>query len=103
VVVASAGLAVAPSKATALAMLVACVVQTTCALTAVKLLRGRALPWRYAPLEIGRSYVALACWARAWASRRIAWRGHPFVLGAGTVISPLEAPPAREAREELAA
>jgi ceramide glucosyltransferase len=104
VVAASAGLGLAPSKATALAMLIACTVQTACALIAVKLLRGRALSWRYAPLEIARSYVALACWARAWASRRIAWRGHPFALGPGSVIAPLDASAAQEAGgEELAA
>jgi ceramide glucosyltransferase len=104
VVVASAGLGLAPSKETAFAMLLASVVQTVCALGAVKLLRGRALPWRYAPLEIARSYVALACWARAWATRRIAWRGHPFALGPGSVITPVEAAGAPSADgEELAA
>ena len=46
-------------------------------------LRGRALAWRYAPLEIVRSYVTLLCWARACVSRRIEWRGHPFISASG--------------------
>ena len=50
------------------------------------LLRRRSFAWWYVPLEVIRSYVAIFCWLRAWASRRIAWRGHPFVLQRGSAI-----------------
>ena len=99
VVVATGGLGLAPSRATMAVLVAACLVQTTCALLAVRLLRGRAMAWRYAPLEIVRSYVAFACWLRAWASRRIAWRGHPFLLCRGSVIVPAEAGAASSAAQ----
>lgn len=89
IVVASAGALLAPGKTTALVLVCVCLAQTACALLAVRLLRGRALAWWYAPLEIARSYLSLLCWACACVSRRIAWRGHPFVLQRGTVIVPV--------------
>ena len=89
IVVASAGALAAPCKLTAGLLGVVCLMQTVCALLAVRWLRGQALAWWYAPLEIVRSYVALACWACACASRRIVWRGHSFLLGRGSVIVPV--------------
>jgi ceramide glucosyltransferase len=89
ILVASAGVLVVPGKITAAVLVAVCIAQTTCALVAVRLLRGRALAWWYAPLEIARSYVTLLCWACACLSRRIAWRGHPFLLQRGSVIVPL--------------
>jgi ceramide glucosyltransferase len=86
IVVASLGVLVAPSKTTAVALMSVCVLQTACALLAVRLVRGDRLAWWYAPLEIARSYVTLLCWVRAWGNRRIAWRGHPFELGPGSAI-----------------
>ncbi len=86
VVVASGGVIAAPCKLTAGVLAAVCLAQTACALLAVRLLRGRALAWWYAPLEIVRSYVTFLCWAGACVSRRIAWRGHPFSLRRGTVI-----------------
>ncbi len=88
IVIASAGLVLAPCAVTVAVLAGVCLAQTACALAAVRLLRGRALAWWYAPLEIGRSYLTLLCWAEACISRRIAWRGHPFVLGRGSVIVP---------------
>jgi ceramide glucosyltransferase len=88
VVVATGGVVAAPCKLTAAVLAAVCIVQTACALSAVRLLRGRALSWWYAPLEIARSYMTLLCWAYACASRRIAWRGHPFFLRRGSVIVP---------------
>jgi ceramide glucosyltransferase len=67
------------------------VLQTFVALGITALLRGGRLPWRFAPLEIVRTYLHLACWASALLSMRIQWRGHPFVLKHGSVIVP--APP----------
>jgi ceramide glucosyltransferase len=89
VVVASAGLALAPGEVTAALFLATCVVQTAAAHTAVRALRGTWLSWRYIPLELVRSYVGLFCWARACASRRIEWRGHAFTMMRGTRIVPV--------------
>ena len=89
IVVASAGVVMAPCKLTAGLLGAVCLMQTVGALLAVRLLRGQALAWWYAPLEIVRSYVTLVCWGCACASRRIAWRGHPFVLCRGSVIVPV--------------
>jgi ceramide glucosyltransferase len=91
IIVATAGALVAPGKVTAAVFVAICLAQTACALVAVRLLRGRALAWWYAPLEIARSYISLLCWACACVSRRIAWRGHPFVLHRGSVIVPVAA------------
>jgi ceramide glucosyltransferase len=89
VVVATIALLASPCRETVAALAVVCVVQAMCGAAAVRLLRGHALPARYVPLEILRSYAWFACWAWAWVSRQIIWRGHPFVLHAGTVITPL--------------
>ena len=64
---------------------------TQVALSMVALLRGRAMAWKHAPLEIVRTVLLLGCWVAACASTRIQWRGHPFVLRRGSVIEP--APP----------
>jgi ceramide glucosyltransferase len=88
IVVASVSAVIAPSKPTAAALAVACVAQTACALSAVRVLRGHWLGWWYAPLEVVRSYMTLFCWARACVSRRIEWRGHAFTLLRGSVIVP---------------
>jgi ceramide glucosyltransferase len=103
ILVASAGALAAPSKVTVGLLGVVCLLQTVCALLAVRLLRGQALAWWYAPLEIVRSYVTLACWACACASRRIAWRGHAFVLCRGSVIVPAHTPDSSNTRAGLPA
>ncbi|MGA3123926.1 MAG: glycosyltransferase [Polyangiaceae bacterium] len=59
------------------------------AVAAVRLLRGRAVAWWHGPLEIVRSVLALICWIRACASRKISWRGHPFWLLRGSEILPV--------------
>jgi ceramide glucosyltransferase len=64
------------------------VLQTIVALGITALLRGTPLAWRYAPLEIVRTYLQLVFWAGALVSMRIQWRGHPFVLKQGSVIVP---------------
>jgi ceramide glucosyltransferase len=88
VIVASMALLLAPGKVMAAVFVAVCLAQTACALLAVRLLRGHPMAWWYAPLEVARSYVALLCWASAFFSRRIAWRGHPFLLQRGSVIVP---------------
>jgi ceramide glucosyltransferase len=104
IVVASLGAGIAPSKLTMAALAIVCIAQTVGALVAVRLARGRALAWWYAPLEVARSYLTLLCWLRACASRRIAWRGHPFALLRGSVIVPVPSDLERsESRRGLAA
>ncbi|MDP9152148.1 MAG: glycosyltransferase [Myxococcota bacterium] len=103
VAVASIAVALAPSTLTAAVLALACLLQMAGALLAVRILRGEWLTWWYAPLEVVRSYVALFCWVRACASRRIAWRGHAFVLKKGTLIVPVAAPSERAATRARAA
>jgi ceramide glucosyltransferase len=104
IVAASIGVVIAPGTVTAAMLGFACVLQTCCALFAVRWLRGRWLPWRYVPLELVRSYVCFFCWLRACGSRRIEWRGHTFLLKRGSAIVPVAASVDRSAgRARLAA
>lgn len=80
--------AVAPSRIAALLLAIAVVVQTIDAQIALACVRGRPLPWTHAPLEVVRTLVLFTCWLGAWSTRRIAWRGHPFVIGVDSAISP---------------
>jgi ceramide glucosyltransferase len=91
VVVTTFGVLIAPSRMTALLLAAAAIVQTFCAFISAALLRRYWFAWWYVPLEVIRSYVGIFCWLRAWGSRRIAWRGHPFVLQRGSAIVPLSA------------
>ncbi len=104
IVAASMALLLAPCKLTGAMLGIACVAQTAMALSAVRLLRGHWMSWRYVPLEMVRSYVAFLCWILAFGSRRIEWRGHRFLLGRGSAIVPV-APSAERAasRARLAA
>jgi ceramide glucosyltransferase len=86
---ASLALLLAPTKLTAAMWVLACLLQTCTAMLAVRVLRGSWMSWRYVPLELVRSYIALFCWVRACVSRRIEWRGHIFLMRRGTVIEPL--------------
>ncbi len=58
------------------------------AFVAVRALRGTWPALWTAPVEVVRPFFLLACWARAWASRRVSWRGHPYRLHKGMVITP---------------
>jgi ceramide glucosyltransferase len=92
IVVATIALLVAPCEVTLALLAGIAVFQTACAMLSVRLLRGKSLAWWYAPLEVVRSYLALFAWLAAWASNRIAWRGHPFLLRKGSVITPISGP-----------
>jgi ceramide glucosyltransferase len=87
---------VAQSRTSLWACVVTALLQTLVAFASIRALRGRSLAWYYAPLEILRTYLTLLCWGRAWFSRRIAWRGHAFLLAEGSVIVP--APPSSWSR-----
>jgi ceramide glucosyltransferase len=69
-------------------VVVAATIQTVGGFVSTRAIRGTWLAWHYVPLEVVRTIVALGCWATAWISRRVSWRGHAFVLGAGSEISP---------------
>jgi ceramide glucosyltransferase len=89
VIITTLGLLLAPGATTALILAGAVVLQTLGAFISAALLRQQSFAWWYVPLEVVRSFVAIFCWLRAWASRRIAWRGHPFLLQRGSAIVPL--------------
>ena len=89
VVIASGSALFVPCRVTAVVLGTMAAVQTLCAFLAARLIRGRGFAWWYAPLELMRSYVTIFCWLRACVSRRIDWRGHPFLLQRGSVIVPV--------------
>lgn len=80
-----------PSQATLAVAGIVAVLQTVVALSMVALLRGKAMAWKYAPLEVVRTFLAFGYWILGWISMRIQWRGHPFLLLRGSAIVP--APP----------
>ncbi|MBS2014800.1 MAG: glycosyltransferase [Deltaproteobacteria bacterium] len=81
-----------PSRVT-VGMLVATIaLQTLASLVAAWSFRGRPLPWRYLPLEIVRTFMMVACWASAWVSRTVVWRGNPLELGPNTTVTRPAAP-----------
>ncbi len=79
----------APDRIGVALVALAAVVQTSCAALCARTLRGHALPLRFLPLEIFRSYLALACWAAALMSREVVWRGKRYTLGHGSRITPV--------------
>jgi ceramide glucosyltransferase len=89
-VIALATFLVVPSSL-ALLLVVACaLLQIAGAELACRLLRGaRPHPWRVVLLEPLRAFVIQLCWLRAVVSRRIEWRGHPFLLGEDSTLQPL--------------
>jgi ceramide glucosyltransferase len=96
-IIASLVMVAAPSTLALQAWLVAMALQcATCALD-LRLLRGRWPRWYFAAVEVVRVHVAFACWVGACASRRVAWRGNAFKLGAGSRLLPVE-PVKRRAR-----
>jgi len=85
-VVATGTALAAPSRLHVAVLAAVAVVQTLLAMATLRALRGAALRWYWAPLEIARTYVLFGCWIGACASRTIAWRGHRFELGRGSRI-----------------
>ena len=82
---------VVPSPIAFAALAFACAVQIAGAAWSIRALRGRGPAGRLSVLEIPRSFLLFACWVSACASRRISWRGHPYRLHAGSVITPVPA------------
>jgi ceramide glucosyltransferase len=90
VVIATLACVVEPTRLFWLALLSAVVVQIACAAVTTRTLRGAALRWYWAPLEIARSYLLFFCWLRACISRRVNWRGHRVELVRDSAIVPAE-------------
>lgn len=90
----------APSRVT-LAVLFGTIVLQIAGATLVTR-RVRKVPFRatHLMLEPVRALVLQLCWFRAALSRRIEWRGHPFVVGADSKLTPVTA--ARALRTERA-
>jgi ceramide glucosyltransferase len=90
IVMATAACVFLPGKMSCLVFLGAILLQTGCAFSSMRILRGHSLRWYWAPLELVRAYVLLFCWARACLSRRVSWRGHHFELARDSAIVPAE-------------
>ena len=85
--VAAATFVVTPSAASFELVLAALALQMFGAAAAALALLGTArAALRFACLEPARTVLHAACVARAWASRRVAWRGHVFRLGPGSLL-----------------
>ncbi|MET0593638.1 MAG: ceramide glucosyltransferase, partial [Polyangiaceae bacterium] len=90
IVTATIACVLAPTKMFCVVFLAAVLLQTVCAFGSLRLLRGHALRWYWAPLELVRAYLLFICWMRACISRRVSWRGHHFELARDSVIVPAE-------------
>jgi hypothetical protein len=81
----------APSAASFELALAALALQVVGAAAAAFVLLGTPrAALRFACLEPARTLLHLACVARAWASRRVVWKGHAFRLGPGSILLPDE-------------
>jgi ceramide glucosyltransferase len=92
--IASAVLCIAPSTTALRALCAAWALQCLGVTTALRILRQKWPSWQIVALEPLRALILFACWLRAWASRRVEWRGNSFRVGAGTELMPItiEAP-----------
>jgi len=89
IVITLAGL-VHPTRSLAMAFVASAVLQMTCAVVTMRVLRGTAPRWYWVPLEVVRAYVLFFCWLRACVSKRVSWRGHDFELAKDSAIIPAE-------------
>ena len=79
---------VSPGRASGLAFVGAEAVEVVVGTLAILALRGALGLWTL-PAAALRPFVVAVCWASAWFSRRVEWRGRAFVLRAGSRIVPL--------------
>jgi ceramide glucosyltransferase len=103
VVITTLACLVSPTRLFCLALMSAAVVQMVCAVVTTRTLRGFALRWYWAPLEIARSYLLFFCWLRACSTRRVTWRGHRVELVRDSAIVPAKPSPQDGARGEARA
>jgi ceramide glucosyltransferase len=88
IAIAIAGVLVAPTMRMILMALAVTVIQVLGAALTSRVIRGHALPARYLLLEPVRALAVQLCWVRAALSRRVDWRGHPFLIGRDSVLTP---------------
>lgn len=99
-VIAAAAWAVHPTALAARLVAGALVLQILGALLSHKLLGARR-PLLLAALEPARTAAAFAAWLLAVATRRVSWRGNVFLVGAGSRLEPVPAPPETEAPRSI--
>jgi ceramide glucosyltransferase len=75
-----------PCEGSAWIMAIAMLTQATGAVHMMKLMNRGQPRWYWGPLELGRSYVTLFCWAAAFTGGRVQWRGNTFELGRDSSI-----------------
>lgn len=92
VAIAMAAAMIAPTARVFAAFVTLLVVQCFVAAITTRAIRGHALPLRYLLLEPIRALAVQVCWLRAVLSRRVEWRGNPFLLGRDSVLTPIERP-----------
>lgn len=87
-VVAVASLLWLPSPLAVQAIVLVALLQTAVAAASVQALRGRPMALRHVVLEPLRALLLQLCWLRACVSRRVEWRGHPFLVQADSRLVP---------------
>jgi ceramide glucosyltransferase len=79
---------IAPSRTLFALVAASAALQSIFAFASVRILRGKSLAIRYAPLEVARTFAIFGCWFCALVSDRVVWRGHPFRILPGSRIVP---------------
>ena len=97
IAIALAAVALSPTPRVAATLIAVTLMQCLGAAFTTRLIRGHALRLRYLLLEPLRAVAMQVCWLRAVMSRRVEWRGHAFIVGPDSVLTPVARP-----RRELA-
>jgi ceramide glucosyltransferase len=79
---------IAPSRTLFFCVAASAALQSVFAFASIRVLRGKSLAIRYAPLEVARTFAIFGCWVWALVSARVVWRGNPFRLLSGSRIVP---------------
>ncbi|MEO7111349.1 MAG: glycosyltransferase [Polyangiaceae bacterium] len=77
-----------PSRTLFFCVAASAALQSIFAFASVRILRGKSLAIRYAPLEVARAFAIFGCWLWALLSDRVVWRGNPFRILPGSRIVP---------------
>jgi ceramide glucosyltransferase len=88
IAIATAGVAIVPSRTMVLVLLAVTLLQIVGAALTSRAVRGHAMPARYLFLEPLRALAVQMCWVSAALSRRVEWRGHRFVIGRDSRLTP---------------
>ena len=77
-----------PAAATLQALLAAGALQIAGAFASLWIVRRARPAWWFLLLEPVRTALLAGCWLAGWLGRRVCWRGHPYLLGPGSVLTP---------------